>query len=295
MRLTSIRTPQGLRSAIVIDDVVVEVAGLANRLGVGIPMGETVPSWNRRLLADPALAARFRDAAAALDRADDLVSPIDGRPLGPPLPDPEKIICLGLNYADHASEAKMEVPDVPAFFSKFLNSLAGPEDEVEIPGNSDSVDYEGELAVVLGRTAKDVSPSEAMDCVAGYTILNDVSCRDLQMEGTQWQPGKIQDGFAPTGPVLVTIDEIPDPTALRLRTWLNGAVVQDASVSSLIFSIPDAIAYLSTLLTLVPGDLIATGTPSGVIFGRADGEYLKAGDVVEVEVEGIGRLRNRFR
>jgi acylpyruvate hydrolase len=294
MRLASIRTDEGLRSAIVIGEMAIDVGGLAERIDVARAVGETVAGWNRRLIGDPDLAAAMHAAAAALDAGDPLVAPLDRHPLGPPVPDPEKIICLGLNYVDHAGEAKMELPEVPAFFSKFANSLAGPEDDVRLPTNSDSVDYEGELAVVIGRCAKDVGPEEANGCVGGYTVIDDISCRDLQMQGTQWQPGKIQDGFAPMGPWLVTADEIPDPTALRLQTRRNGVLVQDASIGSMVFSIPEAISYLSTLLTLNPGDVIATGTPSGVVFGQEGGEYLRAGDVVEVEIEGIGRLRNSF-
>jgi acylpyruvate hydrolase len=296
MRLASIHTETGLRSAVVVGDLAVPVADLVERLDREPGRRELRTSWNRRLIADPELAEEVSAAAEDLvTAADSVVVSLAGARLGPPIVDPEKIICLGMNYLDHAAEVQAEVPTVPPFFAKFANSLTGPEDVIELPRNSDSVDYEGELAVVIGGRAKNVDSRDAMSFVAGYTVMNDVSCRDLQMAGPQWLPGKIQDDFAPLGPVLVGADEITRPEALRIQTRVGGELVQDGSVGSMISSVADSVAYLSTLLTLEPGDVIATGTPAGVAFGRPEPSYLGPGDVVEVEIEGIGILRNEFR
>lgn len=212
--------------------------------------------------------------------------------IGPPVPDPDKIICIGLNYADHASEAGLVQTDVPLFFAKYRNSLTGPTSPILLPRMSRQIDYEGELAVIIGARCKDVSEQEALQCVAGYTIMNDVSARDLQMRTSQYIAGKALDTFAPMGPGMVPASDIPDPQALMLTTRVNGQEVQHASTASMIFSVATIIAFLSSLMTLEPGDIIATGTPSGVGFKRTPPLFLREGDVVEVEIEGIGQLRN---
>lgn len=211
-----------------------------------------------------------------------------------PILNPEKIICIGLNYLDHAKEAGMEPPKQPIFFSKYASSIVGPKAAVVMPPKdvTTQVDYEVELAVVIGRTAKDVTAEEAMDHVFGYTILNDVSARDLQFEDGQWVKGKALDTFAPMGPWIVTKDEIEDPHNLRLVLALNGQVMQDSSTSNLIFKIPQLIEYLSRLFTLAPGDIIATGTPPGVGMGQKPPRYLDPGDTMVAEIEGIGALEN---
>lgn len=212
--------------------------------------------------------------------------------IGPPLPDPDKIICLGLNYRDHAVETQLDVPTVPLFFAKFRNSLTGPTSPILLPSVSDQVDYEGELAVVIGRRCKAISASEALTYVAGYSVLNDVSARDIQFRTSEWTAGKALDTFAPMGPGIVPASNIPDPQALTLTTWVNGQTVQRDSTANMIFSVAAAIAYLSSLMTLEVGDIIATGTPSGVGFKRTPPLFLQAGDVVEVEIERIGRIHN---
>ena len=212
--------------------------------------------------------------------------------LGPPVPDPDKIICIGLNYADHANEAGLAQTEVPLFFAKFRNALVGPSSPIVLPRVSREIDYEGELAVVIGKPCKDVSVSVALEYVAGYSVFNDVSARDLQMQTSQFIAGKALDTFAPMGPGIVLPSDIPNPQTLLLTTRVNGQVVQHASTATMIFSVARVIAFLSSLMTLEPGDIIATGTPSGVGFKRTPPLFLQDGDVVEVEIEGIGQLRN---
>jgi 2-keto-4-pentenoate hydratase/2-oxohepta-3-ene-1,7-dioic acid hydratase in catechol pathway len=214
--------------------------------------------------------------------------------LGPPVPDPDKIICLGLNYRDHAEEAGLSLPTVPLLFAKFRNSLVGPEDEIALPAISNEIDYEAELALVVGAPAKDVPAERALDHVAGVMAFNDLSARDLQHQTSQWMAGKALDGFGPCGPALVTLDEIGDPQALRLQTRVNGRTVQDGSTADMIFTIPETLAHVSRLMTLESGDIICTGTPAGVGFKRDPQLLLTDGDVVEVELEGVGVLRNRM-
>lgn len=211
----------------------------------------------------------------------------------PPVHRPEKIICIGLNYRDHAAESGMELPKEPVFFNKFNNALVGAAGPVSIPSNSTQVDYEAELAVFVGRTAKRVSQEAASGCVGGYTILHDVSARDWQFRTGQWVSGKTFDSFAPCGPYLVTPDEIPDPHALDIKLSLNGATMQDSNTRNLIFKIPVLISYLSHIFTLQPGDIISTGTPPGVGFARRPQVFLRDGDVVEISIQNIGVMRHR--
>jgi 2-keto-4-pentenoate hydratase/2-oxohepta-3-ene-1,7-dioic acid hydratase in catechol pathway len=214
--------------------------------------------------------------------------------LSPPIPDPPKIICLGLNYRDHAIESGATIPKEPILFSKYATALIGDGDAIVLPPVSREVDYEAELVIVVGRRGRNIRPHEAMNFVAGYTIGHDVSARDWQLkkEGKQWMVGKTFDTFAPTGPVIVTTDELTDPHHLPIRLRLNGQTMQDSNTSQMIFDVSSILAYLSQVFTLEPGDLIFTGTPPGVGFARKPPVFLKAGDVVEVEIEGIGVLRN---
>ncbi len=211
-----------------------------------------------------------------------------------PLTDPEKIICIGLNYHDHVIESNMQVPKVPVLFPKYNNCLIGQNDEVVIPAEVAQCDYEVELAVVIGKTAKKVPIESAMEYVFGYTIMNDVSARDIQLNEPQWTRGKAIDGFAPTGPWIVTADEIDNPGNLGISLTLNGETMQSSNTKELIFNIPYLISFLSNTITLQPGDIISTGTPPGVGMGRKPQVWLKPGDVVEATVEGIGTLRNTF-
>ena len=209
-----------------------------------------------------------------------------------PVPDPEKIICIGLNYRDHAREGGMEIPKYPMFFAKYRNALAGPYDPIVLPRVSNRVDYEAELAVVMGKPGRHIAEEHALEYVAGYMALNDVSARDFQRRTAQWIQGKTFDTFAPCGPFLVTADEVPDPHALAVRLRLNGQLMQDSSTREFIFTIPQVIAYISDISTFAPGDIISTGTPAGVGFARKPQVFLKVGDVVEVEIEQAGTLRN---
>ena len=209
-----------------------------------------------------------------------------------PIPRPGKIICIGLNYRNHAIESGMEIPKSPIIFSKFVTSVAAPNETIKIPNASVQTDYEAELAVVIGRRAKNVGVMEAMDFVFGYTNFNDVSARDFQFADGQWQRGKSCDSFAPFGPFVATRDEIPDPHDLQIQFRLNGATMQDSTTAELIFQIPALIEFLTRSITLEPGDIIATGTPPGVGFARKPPVFLKDGDVCEVEVDGLGVLRN---
>lgn len=212
--------------------------------------------------------------------------------LGPPVPDPEKIICLGLNYSDHAAEAGLPPPSAPMFFAKYANSLIGPDSEIVPPSTTEKVDYEAELAVVVGTPGRNIAVPDALGHVAGVMALNDVSARDLQLANNLWTGGKAIDTFAPCGPALVTLDELDDIQDLRLRTRVNGALMQDGNTKSMIFSVAEVIAFLSTIMTLEAGDIIATGTPAGVGQSRNPPLYLKPGDVVETELEKVGTLRN---
>jgi acylpyruvate hydrolase len=212
--------------------------------------------------------------------------------LAAPVPRPGKIICIGLNYRDHAAESNMPIPDYPAIFGKYANSAIGPGEPIIIPRVSNQIDYEGELAVVIGRRSRHVSEQDALDYVAGYTAFNDVSARDFQMRTSQWTIGKTFDTFAPMGPSLVTTDEIPDPHNLDIRVTIGGERLQSSNTRFLIFRIPYLVAYLSQAMTLEPGDVIATGTPGGVGFARKPPRFLQPGDVVQVEIDRIGSLEN---
>ncbi|MET3320162.1 UNVERIFIED_ORG: 2-keto-4-pentenoate hydratase/2-oxohepta-3-ene-1,7-dioic acid hydratase in catechol pathway [Peribacillus simplex] len=213
----------------------------------------------------------------------------------PPISQPEKIICVGLNYIDHCKETGMEPPASPVIFSKYANAIVGHNDVIEIPINSKEVDFEAELAIVIGKKAKNVSEEEANDYVFGYTIMNDISARDLQFQDGQWSRGKTADTFAPIGPVVVTHDEVGDPHELAISLELNGEMMQDSNTSNLIFTVPQIISFLSQSMTLKPGDLIATGTPPGVGMGRNPKVWLKNGDRMNVSIERIGTLSNHVK
>jgi 2-keto-4-pentenoate hydratase/2-oxohepta-3-ene-1,7-dioic acid hydratase in catechol pathway len=213
--------------------------------------------------------------------------------IGSSIARPSKIICVGLNYRKHAEEAGMAVPEVPIIFMKATSSLCGPFDPILIPKNSVQTDWEVELAIVIGKRAKYVSVENAMDYVAGYCLHNDVSERDFQLRhGGQWVKGKSADNFAPLGPVLVTKDEIADPHNLRLWLKLNGKILQDSNTSDLIFDLPTIVSHISQYMTLLPGDVISTGTPAGVGMGlKPEPKYLQPGDIVELGIDGLGWSR----
>ncbi len=209
-----------------------------------------------------------------------------------PVPRPGKLICIGLNYKDHAAESKMAIPEKPVVFSKFSSAVIAPGEPVVLPATSKQVDYEAELAVVIGRRAKNVSADRAYDYVLGYTAFNDVSARDFQFADGQWQRGKSCDTFAPMGQTIVTTDVVPDPQKLWIKLTLNGQTMQDSNTDQMIFGVARLIEFLSETITLEPGDVIATGTPSGVGFARNPPVFLKPGDEMEVNIEVVGGMNN---
>jgi 2-keto-4-pentenoate hydratase/2-oxohepta-3-ene-1,7-dioic acid hydratase in catechol pathway len=211
-----------------------------------------------------------------------------------PVRRPGKIICLGLNYRDHAIESGAKIPTEPVVFSKYPSAVIGPNAPIKLPRDSEEVDFEAELVFVIGKGGRNISEANAMQHVAGYTCGHDVSARDYQLKrgGGQWVIGKTFDTFAPMGPVLVTPDELPDPHRLRIQCRVNGQTMQDSNTGQMIFNVPQTIAYLSSVMTLEAGDVVFTGTPPGVGMAREPPVYLRAGDVAEIEIEGIGVLRN---
>jgi 2,4-didehydro-3-deoxy-L-rhamnonate hydrolase len=210
-----------------------------------------------------------------------------------PVARPSKIIAIGLNYEDHAAETGGEIPEKPIVFAKYPNTVVGPGEAIKIPPITEQADYEAELAVVVGHPARNVSASEALEYVFGYTNCNDVSSRDLQFsEGGQWTRSKSLDTFCPLGPYIATREEVPDPQSLSIRCVLNGELMQDSNTSKMAFSVAELVSFLSSGMTLMPGDIIATGTPAGVGFARDPKVFLKAGDEVTIEIEGLGSLTN---
>jgi 2-keto-4-pentenoate hydratase/2-oxohepta-3-ene-1,7-dioic acid hydratase in catechol pathway len=211
---------------------------------------------------------------------------------GPCVGTPEKLICIGLNYKRHARETGLPIPEVPVLFSKFNNALAGTGEPIPLPDNALQYDYEVELGVVIGKEARYVRVDEALDYVFGYFTVNDMSVRDLQFRTSQWLLGKTPDKFFPTAPYLVTADEVGDPQKLGLSCWVNGELRQNSNTADMIFSVAECISYISQYMTLKPGDVISTGTPEGVVMGMMEKNWLKPGDEVVVEVEGLGKCMN---
>jgi len=251
---------------------------------------ETLPPTLIALLAEKDGLARAAMALASGAASAKYVTGV----LEAPIPRPGKVLCIGLNYRDHAAESGMAIPAEPVCFSKFSSAVIGPDATIRLPRVSQKVDYEAELVAVIGRRGKNIPESQALAYVAGYMNGNDVSARDWQIgrPGGQWLMGKTPDTFAPTGPLLVTADEISDPHELSIELRLNGETMQRSSTRELIFGIDRLIAHVSQLVTLEPGDLIFTGTPPGVGMARKPPVFLQPGDVVEVEVEGLGILKN---
>jgi 2-keto-4-pentenoate hydratase/2-oxohepta-3-ene-1,7-dioic acid hydratase in catechol pathway len=282
MRLATLDTPAGPHAAL-----------LAGNHYVDLPATDPgLPATVRGLLA--AGPDALQAAKAAVDSPRAFRVPAADARLRPPVPDPPKVLCIGLNYRDHAVEGGKAIPIEPVLFGKFSNALIAPGEPIRLPAVSRKVDYEAELVVVIGKRGRDVTAADAMQYVAGYTVGHDVSARDWQFRGEekQWIIGKTFDTFGPTGPHLVTADEVPDPHALPIRLRLNGKVMQDSNTREFIFQVPQLIQYLSQVMTLEPGDLIFTGTPPGVGAARKPPVFLKPGDEVEVEIEGVGLLRN---
>jgi 2-keto-4-pentenoate hydratase/2-oxohepta-3-ene-1,7-dioic acid hydratase in catechol pathway len=291
MRVVSVRKGNLFRLGVLQGQSVLDLLDLTLESGGSAPFlanmelfleaGVEAQDWVNKLLTDSSGRAQGR-----------LITSLE---LGPPVPRPSKIIAVGLNYKDHVGEAGFQLPESPLIFAKFPNSISGPQDEILIPSEEMQVDSEAELAVVIGRRAKAITAESAYQYVAGYMGLNDVSARKWQFADKQWTRGKSCDTFCPTGPWLATRDEIPDPHNLRITGRLNSQVLQESNTSHLIFRIPELLSYISAAITLDPGDIIATGTPSGVGVFRKPPIFMKDGDIAEVEIEKLGLLRNRVR
>ncbi len=265
---------------------------------------DLIESMEMFLPADPnAFFAKGLDAIERAQRAfdyvindleeEDLSFAKEQVSLGIPIPNPGKIICIGQNYADHVAEMKSSLPEYPVLFAKFSNALVGPEDDIQKSPLTDQLDYEVELVIVIGKEASEIKKEDAFHYIAGYTIGNDTSARDLQKRTPQWLQGKSHDKSTPIGPYVVTADEIADPENLGIRAFVNGEKRQESTTQELIFTIPILIEFISNLMTLQPGDIIFTGTPHGVGAGMNPPQFLSAGDVVTLEIDGIGKLENK--
>ncbi|MGP3956219.1 fumarylacetoacetate hydrolase family protein [Nonomuraea sp. 3N208] len=268
------------------------------------PVGQERPAvlddaGNLRDIGEPEIDGAFLASGGvarvreALERGDLPVIDVEGLRVGAPIARPGKIVCIGLNYSDHAAESGLEAPAEPVVFMKAPNTMIGPYDEVLVPRGSVKTDWEVELAVIIGQEARYLgSKEEALGVIAGYAVANDVSEREFQLErGGQWDKGKSCETFNPLGPWLVTADEVGDPQNLPLRLWVNGERRQDGDTKNMIFDVAEIVRYLSQFMVLEPGDVINTGTPAGVGLGMPGQPYLKAGDVMELEIEGLGRQR----
>lgn len=285
MKFLSFHAADGVRLGVETDAGVVDVRAAATAAGLPAPatMQELIAGGAESINQVQQVLATATEAVAGADVS-----------YAPPVNEPNKIICVGANYRKHAEEAGLPLPKRPIYFSKYQNSLAGHQESVAVPSATEQVDYEVELVAVIGRKTRNVSVDEALNCVFGYATGNDLSARELQMRTTQWLYGKAIDGFAPLGPYVVTADEVPDPQALNLKCWVNGEQRQSSNTRDMVFSVAEMISDLSQIMTLEPGDLIYTGTPEGVILGMQEKVWLKPGDEISCEVEGLGVLTNEL-
>jgi 2-keto-4-pentenoate hydratase/2-oxohepta-3-ene-1,7-dioic acid hydratase in catechol pathway len=295
MIFLSVVTPQGAQLAVKTASGILVLAEARARFPeAGLPLPQTLDS----VLAEPSGLERVRSYVATLlsrpEGLEGLMRPAEEVHIGL-LFRPRNIICQGRNYAAHVEEGGNKPPGRPMLFAKLSGCVIGPHEPILLPLDSVEVDYEAELAVVLGRTCRRVPAGDALDYVAGYTCLNDVSARDFQRNDGQWMRAKSQDTFAPMGPYLVSREEIPDPQDLAIRCWVNGELRQDSNTSKMIFPVRELIAYISRGMTLEPGDVISTGTPHGIGAAMKPPRFLKDGDEVVVEVERVGRLVNTVR
>jgi 2-keto-4-pentenoate hydratase/2-oxohepta-3-ene-1,7-dioic acid hydratase in catechol pathway len=298
MILLTIRDGDDLRLGVKTERGVIDVVAAQAALGQDQGDGNLPQTVEAAIAGGEAARSALADLVARAEAEGTTGSPwlMDeaSLTLGPAVPNPGKIVCVGLNYRKHAEETGAAIPTTPVLFSKFLNTVAAPDEDVPLTDAATQYDYEVELAVVMGETTKNVSAADALNTVFGYATANDLSARDLQNRTSQWILGKTMDKFMPIGPYLVTADEVPDPQALAIRTWLNGELRQNSNTDDMIFPVAELIAYISRHFTLEPGDVIITGTPEGVILGMAEKRWMAPGDVVEVEVDGLGKLRNRM-
>jgi 2-keto-4-pentenoate hydratase/2-oxohepta-3-ene-1,7-dioic acid hydratase in catechol pathway len=282
MRLVTFLPPGGVsteaRTGAVLGDEVVDLTA----------PGATLPAEMNRLLAEPGLAGRLETSVRASSRR----WPLEEVALRAPVPRPPTVLAIGMNYRRHVAEMGVALPEYQYWFNKQRTCVIGPGEPIVVPSVSEQVDYEGELALVIGRRCRDVPEHRALEVVAGYTVINDVSVRDWQHRTPTFTMGKSFDSHGPLGPWLVTADEIADPGDLRLRTWVNGDLRQDSSTGDMVFGCAEMIAYLTSAFTLEPGDVLATGTPAGVAAGRQPPPWLRPGDRVRIEIEAIGTLEN---
>jgi acylpyruvate hydrolase len=305
MRLVTFTTGNDMRVGALIGEQVIDLSGAYGVWRTDQSAESTVAAFPESVLAflqaDPPARELFTQVYAFATQQEQLsllaqrglVHALKQVQLLPPIARPGKIICLGLNYRRHVQEMGRQLPDYPVLFAKFANTLIGHRQPIVLPRVSQQVDYEAELALVVGKTGKDIpATEEAFTYLAGYTILNDVSVRDFQKRTVQWLQGKTFDTSGPLGPALVTLDEIHSPQSLDLTLRLNGEIMQQANTSDFIFDIPAMLAYISQIMTLEPGDIIATGTPSGVGDARKPQIFLKAGDIVQIEIAELGILEN---
>jgi len=268
-----------------------EKPGVLLRNGTRVDVSQLVPDYDERFFAEDGLDTLRQ----WLDRNESTAPRVSSSMrLGPPISRPSKIICIGLNYRDHAAESGAEIPREPVVFMKATTSLVGPNDPVVIPRNAEKLDWEVELAVVIGKKAAYIAKEQALEFVAGYALHNDYSERSFQLEhGGQWVKGKSADTFAPMGPFLATRDEIPGPNRLGMWLKVNKEFRQNSNTAKMIFDVPTVVSYLSEFMTLLPGDVISTGTPAGVGLGMHPPQYLKAGDVVDLGIDGLGESQQR--
>lgn len=287
------------RAGLVVSEFVFDLERASAEGRYGAEEVEPLPASLREILegGDESLwqCARIESHFADL-REDEYPSrlcvPLAEAKLAPPIPDPQKLICIGMNYTDHCEEQKKPLPNKPVIFAKFPTALIGHNDPIIKPVLTDQLDYEAELAVVIGKKAKNVTEEGALDHVAGYSIMNDVTARDMQVSDGQWIRGKSCDTFAPMGPYLVVADDVPDPHCLNIRLTVNGELRQSSTTENMIFSIDFLVSYISQTTTLLPGDIISTGTPGGVGVFRQPPAFLQAGDVVSIEIDRLGILEN---
>jgi 2-keto-4-pentenoate hydratase/2-oxohepta-3-ene-1,7-dioic acid hydratase in catechol pathway len=287
MRLVSYQHGDQTRGGVLLDDEVFDLGRLVPDAGDG-SVRDFLESRGGDLAS---LSASVRDLADAKPEA--RVGARADVTLAAPVPDPGKVLCVGLNYKDHVAETGRALPEHPDLFAKFASTMVGPDAQIGGARISDNLDFEGEVAIVIARTAARVAAADALDHVAGLAPLNDVTARDLQYRGTQWLAGKAVDGSTPWGPAVVTLDEVGDPQTLDIVTRVNGVEMQRSNTRHQIFPIAEIVAYVSGFLTLQPGDVIATGTPQGIGAKRTPPVWLHPGDEVEIEIERVGTLRNQ--
>ena len=292
MRLLNFHASDGVHLGIKTEAGVIDVPAAAAALGMtNGPLNLEAVLANER--AGRESLAKLADRAASQTNGDWLVNEA-ALTYAPCVTAPEKIICIGLNYRQHAAETGAKEPTTPILFSKYNNALAGCGEDVPLQANANQTDYEAELVVVIGRGGKNISEGDALSHVFGYCNGNDISARELQLATGQWMVGKTLDKYLPLGPYLVTVDDIPNPQDLPIKTWVNGELRQDNNTDDMIFNIPQLIAYVSSIMTLTPGDIISTGTPEGVILGMDPKVWLKPGDEMIVEIGDLGQLRNKI-